>query len=130
MSVKIQKKKDGRIVIVSATGKLAADDYRRFVPDVEEAVRRFGKIRIMFVMQDFHGWDAGALWEDITFDAKHFSDIERLALVGDRQWEKGMSVFCRPFTTADINYFDLAEMQRAAAWIQEGMEAAAGSEGG
>jgi pimeloyl-ACP methyl ester carboxylesterase len=29
-------------------------------------------------------------------------------MVGDKQWEKGMSVFCRPFTTATIHYFDHA----------------------
>ena len=27
-------------------------------------------------MHDFHGWTAGAIWEDIRFDAKHFTDIE------------------------------------------------------
>lgn len=55
---------------------------------------------------DFHGWEGAALWDDIKFDLKHFSDIERLAMVGDRGWEKGMSLFCRPFTTAKICYFD------------------------
>ena len=42
-------------------------------------------------MKDFHGWDAGALWEDIKFDLKHFSDIERVAMVGEKKWQKGMS---------------------------------------
>ena len=51
-------------------------------------------------LHDFHGWTAGALWEDIKFDLKHFAHIERLALVGDRKWEAGMAVFCKPFTTA------------------------------
>jgi len=34
-------------------------------------------------MEDFQGWDAGALLEDVKFDVKHFSDIEWLAFVGD-----------------------------------------------
>jgi hypothetical protein len=51
-------------------------------------------------MTDFHDWKAGALWQDIKFDLKHCTDIERLAMVGDKTWEKGMSVFCKPFTTA------------------------------
>jgi hypothetical protein len=29
-------------------------------------------------------------FEDIKFDLKHFADIERLALVGDRKWEAGI----------------------------------------
>lgn len=67
---------------------------------MERLVKQHGKIRMLVEMHDFHGWTAGALWEDVKFDAKHFHDIERLALVGETKWEKGMAVFCKPFTTA------------------------------
>ena len=39
-------------------------------------------------MTGLHGWDAGALWEDIKFDIKHFADIERLAMVGEKKWHR------------------------------------------
>jgi len=29
-----------------------------------------------------------------------------------------MSVFCRPFTTAQIRYFDLADADEALAWLE------------
>jgi hypothetical protein len=38
-------------------------------------------------------------------------------MVGDKQWEKGMSVFCRPFTTATVRYFDHAALEDARAWV-------------
>jgi hypothetical protein len=69
-------------------------------------------------MVDFHGWEGAALWDDIKFDVKHFSDIDRLAMVGDRKWEKGMSVFCQPFTTAKVRYFDRAAIDEARAWVE------------
>jgi hypothetical protein len=87
------------------------------VPAFESLVKKHGKIRVLFEMADFHGWRAGALWEDIKFDVKHLSDIDRLAMVGDKKWEQGMSVFCRPFTAATIRYFDVAAIQEARAWI-------------
>jgi hypothetical protein len=68
-------------------------------------------------MQDFHGWEASALWQDIKFDFKHFADIERLAMVGDKKWEKWMSDFCRPFTTAKIRYFGKEEAEAAQRWV-------------
>ena len=40
-------------------------------------------------MTGFQGWDAGAAWEDLKFDLKHFGDIERLAMVGDKKWQHG-----------------------------------------
>ena len=57
--------------------------------------------------------------DNIKFDLKHFSDIERLALVGEKRWEKGMSVFCRPFTTAKIRYFDRPAVAEARAWLEQ-----------
>ena len=80
--------------------------YEQFVPAFDRLVQQHGKLRVLFEMADFHGWDAGALWDDIKFDVKHVSHIDRLAMVGDKTWEHGMSVFCRPLTTAAIRYFD------------------------
>ncbi|MBN1360448.1 MAG: STAS/SEC14 domain-containing protein [Sedimentisphaerales bacterium] len=123
MAVEIQKESGGKLMTVRVSGKLTKEDYDRFVPEIEQAIERFGKIRFLLEMRDFHGWQAAALWEDIKFDAKHFADIERLALVGDKKWEKGMGTFCEPFTTAKIKYFDLTQVEQAREWITAGLEA-------
>jgi hypothetical protein len=34
-------------------------------------------------MRDFHTWKAGARWEDIEFDFRHWKGIQRLAIVGE-----------------------------------------------
>jgi stage II sporulation SpoAA-like protein len=117
MATTITEKNGGKVLEVAVHGKLTHSDYTRFIPEFERLVKQHGKIRVLFEMSDFHGWDAAALWDDIKFDLKHFSDIERLAIVGDQQWEKGMSVFCRPFTTATIRYFDQAAIETARNWL-------------
>ena len=110
MAVQLQQQSDSKIVEINLSGKLTKEDYQQFVPQIEQQIREHGKIRVLFQMSDFHGWKAGALWEDIKFDVKHFSDIERLAMIGDKAWEKGMSVFCKPFTTAKIRFFHPEEL--------------------
>jgi hypothetical protein len=122
MAVELQEQNGGKILVVRLTGKLSKADYESFVPEVERLITQFGNIRVLVEMNDFHGWGAAALWEDIKFDARHFSDIDRLAMVGDKKWEKGMATFCRPFTTAKIKYFDKADRQKAYDWIEEGVE--------
>ena len=119
MAIQLTEKGGGKVLEVQCTGKLAHEDYQRFVPEFERLVKANGKLRVLFEMTDFHGWKAGALWDDIKFDLKHFADIERLALVGDKKWEKGMSVCCRPFTTAKIRYFDRAAIAEARAWLEQ-----------
>ena len=119
MAVEIQEAGSGNTLVVRATGKLAKEDYAHFVPEVERLIKANGKVRILLELHDFHGWEASALWEDMKFDIKHFKDIERLAIVGESAWEKGMATFCKPFTTAKIKYFDRANAAEAKTWIDE-----------
>ncbi len=107
----------GKFLMVKISGKLSKEDYLQFVPDIERLIKEHGKIRILVQMHDFHGWEMGALWEDIKFDMKHFGDIEKLALVGESKWEKGMATFCKPFTKAKIEYFDESKLDEAKTWI-------------
>jgi len=114
----------GKILNVKISGKLSKEDYQEFVPRVEKLIKDHGRIRILVAMHDFHGWEMGALWEDIKFDVKHFGDIERLALVGDSKWEAGMAKFCKPFTKAKIEYFDETKAESAREWIAADLAAA------
>lgn len=118
MSLELSTSLEDEILEIEVTGRLEKGDYERFVPLVEEHITAHGKIRILCIMRDFHGWDAGAMWEDLKFDLKHFSDIERLALVGDKKWQAGMAVFCRPFTTAKVRYFELDRLAEAKEWVE------------
>jgi hypothetical protein len=118
MAIKLNEKNGGKVLEVQVNGKLTHDDYQHFVPKFEQMAKQHGKTRVLFEMMDFHGWEGAALWDDIKFDLNHFSDIERLAMVGDRKWEKGMSVFCRPFTTAQVRYFDRAAADEARQWLE------------
>jgi SpoIIAA-like len=116
-AVTVAETNGGKVLELQLTGKLAQEDYEQFVPAVERPVKEHGRIRILVEMHDFHGWTAGALWQDIKFDAKHFKDIERVAMVGETKWQHGMAVFCKPFTTAKICYCDRPAIDRAREWL-------------
>jgi len=109
----------GKYVHVQVTGKLSKESYQEFAPLIDEQIQEHGKLRLLFEMRDFHGWTAGAVWEDLKFDFKHWKDIERLAIVGESKWEAGMAAFCKPFTTAKVKYFDHSVLDDAKTWIEE-----------
>lgn len=119
MSENINVAASGKMLEVNLTGKLTKEDYEVLVPAVDEQIKQHGKLRMLVTMHDFHGWTAGALWEDTKFDLKHWRDIERLALVGEKKWEEGMAIFCKPFTTAKIKYFDHTKLDEAKQWLAE-----------
>lgn len=101
------------------SGKLHDEDYKHFVPMVDKAIAEDGKIRLLAQFHDFHGWDMKALWDDIKFSTTHCTKIERIALVGDKTWEKWMAAVCKPFTMATVKYFDASEIDQAWKWLQE-----------
>jgi hypothetical protein len=119
MAIQLKEEDGGKLLDVHVSGKLDAADYEHFVPEFERLVRLHGKLRVLFSMTGFHGWEAGALWDDIKFDMKHGADIERLAMVGEKKWQQGMAAFCKPFTKADIRYFDHAQEAEARKWLEE-----------
>ncbi len=119
MPIELNEEDNGKLLTIHVSGKLVRDDYTDFVPAFERLVRQHGKLRVLFDMSGLHGWDAGAAWEDTKFGVKHFADIERLAMVGEKQWQHVMAMFCKPFTNAMVQYFDHADAAKARKWLGE-----------
>jgi hypothetical protein len=109
----------GNVLGFKMSGKLHDEDYKAFVPLVDGAIAKEGKIRLLALFQNFHGWDLNALWDDVKFSATHCAKIERIAIVGEKTWEEYMARVCKPFTMATIRYFDAADLSEAWTWIQE-----------
>ena len=110
----------GKIVTLKFKEKLRKKDYEQFVPRIEGLMGNGSKIRLVVELHDFKGWTVGALWEDIKFATRHFNHIERLAVIGDTRWENAVTVFVKPFTRAEMRYFDMKEVDQARQWVREG----------
>ena len=101
------------------SGKLHDEDYKKFVPIVDAEIAKEGKVNVLAQFHDFHGWDAKALWDDTKFSTTHCTKIKKIALVGEKAWEKWMAIVCKPFTMAKIQYFDATEIEAAKTWLNE-----------
>jgi hypothetical protein len=65
-------------------------------------------------------WTEKILTASITKEqVKNSPDIERLAMVGEKKWQHGMAIFCKPFTTAMVRYFEHADAAEARTWLDE-----------
>ncbi|MBO3272050.1 STAS/SEC14 domain-containing protein [Hymenobacter defluvii] len=107
------------LVAIRVTGKLDQHDYASLIPEFENKIRQYGKINLYWEMVDFTGWQPEGLLEDLQFDARHADDYKKIAMVGDERWEEWMTKLMKPFSSAEIKYFDLLEREQALSWIQE-----------
>lgn len=119
MALKLTTRQDGQVLEVQVLGKLTHADYQECVAEFERLLKKHGTLRLLYDLVNFDGWDAAALWDEIKFDVKHFSDIDRLASVGDTTWKKWMIEFYKPFTAATVRYFERDQIEAPRAWLSE-----------
>ena len=77
-----------KVVAFKLTGKLHDEDYEQFLPTLETILNAEKKSRLLVQLEDFHGWDLHAAWDDFKCRLKHYSDFEQIAIVGDRNMGK------------------------------------------
>jgi len=107
--------------VFKASGKLTDADYQQFIPRLEALIHEYGKISVLLELEDFHGWEPKAAWDDFTLGLAHPHDFERIAIVGDKAWEHWITLLAKPFTHARVRYF--AHSDRNAAWDWLGQNA-------
>ena len=105
-------------MVVRATGKLTKDELIQFKKDFELFVHDRGKLRVLFDVTEFEGWDsAGALWQEAKFDLKHLSKVERIAVVGAKTWQKALETAMKPLLHPTMRHFGASDMQAAHDWL-------------
>jgi hypothetical protein len=106
---------------VRVSGTVTGDDYERFRPVLDEAVRQHGTVRLLIWMDDFDGWgDLDAAWEDLKLDASHYTDVGRPAMVGDERWQAWVTKATDLLAPGDVRYMDEADLAEAWAWVRKG----------
>ncbi len=110
---------DKNIFAFKAKGKLTAEDYRQFLPQLEELIRKHGRISLYVELEDFEGWEADAAWQDFRFGLRHDRDFDKIAIVGDKGWEKPLIKFFDLVTRTRIRFFHKDESQKAWDWLEQ-----------
>ena len=101
------------------TGKLTNADYKALAPEFEDGIKRYGKIRLLWLLEDFHGWEPRAAWDDYDYWRKYGKEIERVAIVGNKRWEEWMTKLAQLFMKGGVKYFDESQLDDAWAWVRE-----------
>jgi hypothetical protein len=115
--IQVEDTAAGKVISLKFMEKLRKEDFEKFVPMLESQMAGDQKVRILVQLHNFEGLTVGALWEDTKFAARHFTDIEKLAVVGDAKWQEGLTLFAKPFTAATVCFFKMEDIEKARKWI-------------
>ncbi len=109
----------GNVVGVRIAGKVTGDDMKAIAGRAERAIDEAGSVRLLVQIAEFGGVEAKALWEKLKFTLAHLKDIERMAAVGDKAWEKWWGTVAGSVVPVKVRYFDEGEIDAAWAWLRE-----------
>ena len=109
------------ILTVTAHGMVTAQDYENvLLPAVEEALKRYKKIRVLFrTGEDFSGYTAGAMWDDAKLGVQHLTAFEKIAVVSDVPWLVQATTLFRLLIPCPVKLFGGDRLSDAEAWIRE-----------
>jgi len=110
---------DEHIIAFKASGKLTHDDYQSFLPRLEAEIEKAGCVSLLLELEDFHGWDLAAVKDDYEFGKKYAHSFKRMAVVGERHWGRWLVILARPFSDAEVRFFDRDQQSEALAWLRE-----------
>lgn len=112
------------IIATRADDLMGIKDYEKIHPFIHNIINKGKKVRWYFEMDDNSDSNSTGFWEDGMIEINygnmkftHSNDIEIIAIVGDKKWEKCMLSIMKPFTKATLRYFELSEKENAKEWI-------------
>ena len=111
---------DTSVPIISATisGELGKSEVTQIQAAAVDAMRRFGKISALFVLDNFRGWKREPDWGDVTFMTEHDKEITKIAVVGEEQWRDLVFAFlAKGFRQTEVEYFLPGDLAKARAWL-------------
>lgn len=109
----------GNVVGFKAIGTIKPADYDELIPKFEALIEREGTVRVLMDMSEFKSEAPSAWMDDLRFGHEFHKKIVKLAVVGDKRWEKWMTSFCDPFYAQEAKFFHTDDMIAAWDWLRE-----------
>lgn len=109
----------GDVLGYKISGTVTKADYGVMVPEVEALVEQEGSINMLLDMTDFK-WEKVSAWgSDFKFGREFRKKIEKMAIVGDKTWEKWLTKVADPFYAMEAEYFPAEDSDAAWQWLRE-----------
>jgi|SaaInl4_135m_RNA_FD_contig_21_1818897_length_631_multi_8_in_0_out_0_1 hypothetical protein len=110
---------DSKTLAIKVSDKLTHEDYEKhFIPMLEEHITKHGKVNIFIEAENFQGWEWEAAWDDFKTGIKHRNEFKKVAIVGDKAWEKWLSKTVGLFMDAEVKYFTHDQREEAVKWVK------------
>jgi hypothetical protein len=108
----------GKALAYHVAGRVTQEEVRDVHREIEEAIRREGKARILVEIGDLGMPEPMAVLEDFKLVPEYVRDVERFALVGDQRWQPWATRLTGLLTRGEARHFASDEVDLALDWLE------------
>ncbi|MDH3444934.1 MAG: STAS/SEC14 domain-containing protein [Deltaproteobacteria bacterium] len=121
--IKFREIPNTNIVELTIDGGISAAEFDDIVAKLDAAIQTHGTLRLLKHIRSFGGVPVSKFWDDINFVFKNMKNFSHAAVVADQKWIEVFTKMAKPFISAEVRYFNEAEIDQAREWLRQ--EAAA-----
>jgi len=114
----IIKTEDPALIAVRICGRITKDEFIQVKTEIEKVISQYGKFRFLIEAADLEVPSPGFFMEDFKFILHNHRNAERVALVGNKTWEKIWLEFVKLLTSVNVRFFDVSQKAQAWEWIK------------
>jgi len=119
LSIGIERVDSDFFLKLKACGKLTHEDYNIINPLIDAALEgvKKPKLNVLIDGTELQGWEPRAAWDDFKFGLKHNNQFEKVAIYGNKNWQKTTAKVGAWFISGEVQYFD--DCEKALSWLQQ-----------
>jgi hypothetical protein len=108
----------GDVLALKITGEIEEKEKSELTRIVEKRIKERGSIRILIAAEHYPSFNSAEdLYSDLNFVVRFSSEIERMAVVGDRPWKSTWVALFGLFSSIDARYFSKEDFEEAWQWL-------------
>jgi hypothetical protein len=118
MSAEVLDNTEG-VLTIRISGKLRHSELATAQKNAAEILKKSGGSCVLVLAEKFDGWDKGGDWGDLSGQEQLDTQIDRMAIVGEKRWEDVALLFTgKGVRHIEIEYFSPTDLPRARSWLQ------------
>ena len=108
ISIGINRIDEAFFLHLKAVGKLTHADYEIITPVIDSALEgvQHARIKALFDATEMEGWELRAAWDDFRLGLKHGKEFEKIAIYGNKDWQKFGAKIATWFISGEVKFFD------------------------
>ncbi|MCL1068400.1 STAS/SEC14 domain-containing protein [Shewanella olleyana] len=93
---------------LKAKGTLTHQDYLTITPLIDSAIAevKHPQVNVFIDGTELDGWEARAAWDDLKIGLKHGNEFRKIAIYGNKGWQKFAGKIAKWFINGDSQYFE------------------------